>query len=109
MSFNFKNTFPDLATEIETKLLNAGHDDFVEQLETLMVTDRCRCGDGMCASMIFGFYSQDVSIEEEHLEEVLISEPLKLEIIAYKGKIIEIEVLSKPTVKSILDKLIPIK
>lgn len=59
--------------------------------------------------MICGIYSEDVPIEEEHHEAILLSEALSLEIAAFKGKIIYIELLYRDEIHAVLDELIPVR
>jgi hypothetical protein len=45
-----KDALPDLARELETLLLKSGEPELAVQVPQLQIVDRCRCGDGFCAT-----------------------------------------------------------
>jgi hypothetical protein len=109
MSLHFKHTFPALAAELEIKLTTANHPTYAAQIANLVVTDRCHCGAAMDAETVCGFALEVVPLEEGDQEAILLCEPFDLVVIAFKDKIVTIELLYRPEVCAVLDELIPVR
>ncbi|MBV9786742.1 MAG: hypothetical protein JOZ51_01100 [Chloroflexi bacterium] len=109
MSFHLKSTLPDFAAELENKLIAKGLPAYAAQVAELIVTDRC-CGDQMCASMICdGYDGENVPLEEEDQVQAILVEEWYFVVIAFKGKIVNIELLDRPEIRAVLDELLPVR
>ena len=51
MSSLLQDTLPDLADELTAFLRSQNEMDLAEQVPLLRLVDRCRCGDGFCATL----------------------------------------------------------
>ena len=49
--FRFAATLPQMASEVRRALVECGEYALVDQVETLWVCDRCRCGNEDCATL----------------------------------------------------------
>lgn len=46
-----KDVIPELSHEISALLIREGEDELAEQVATLEIIDRCRCGDESCSTI----------------------------------------------------------
>lgn len=68
-----KDALPEFADELEGLLNAEGHSSLAEQVATLRILDRCRCGDDFCATFYtqpkprgaFGSLHRNVELEPE--------------------------------------------
>jgi|SRR5579859_7253308 len=98
--------FPALAGELQELLLKQNRHELAEQVPTLRIVDRCRCGDDFCAS----FYTQTKptgryppgtkTIELDTKEGMLILDVVD-------GAIAQVEVLNREDVRKALLTAIP--
>ena len=109
MSFHLKSSLPAFVEELHVKSVQENLVAYAAQIAELVVTDRCHCGDALCAEMVCGVDLHEIPLEEEHQVEVLLSEPPSLLVLAFKGQIVSIEVLFRPDVRTVLDSLMPVR
>ena len=107
MAFGFMQAlFPELSREM-TKLLSAiDRPKLADQIETLEVIDKCRCGDYFCSS----FYTAakpDGAWGPNHENVVLRPSEGMLILDVVDDRISYVEVLDRPDFKTLLDKVVP--
>jgi len=101
-----RELIPELATEL-TRLLQAeGHFSLADQVSTIEIVERCRCGDDFCAT----FYTAPPPRGAWGLgHETIALDPDEgyLNVDVLNGKIVSIEVLYRDEVRDFLRSLLP--
>jgi hypothetical protein len=101
-----KDALPQFRQELETMLLAKGENELAAQTETLGMFDRCRCGDGFCATFYTlpkpnGAYGPDhYCLDLDATRGMII-----LDVVA--GKIACVEVLNRNEIRRRLLELFP--
>jgi hypothetical protein len=99
-------TFPALADELVDLLNGASRQDLADQVPTLRVFDRCRCGDDFCSTIYFhqppkgswGKNHQNLSLEAD-------TGMIILDVAS--GKLVCAEILYRPEFRTKLLLLLP--
>lgn len=97
---------PAVAAEVEQLLRRAGYADLAEQVATLRVVDRCRCGEDFCATIYTqpepeGAYPEPHFTLDLHPAEGI----LALDVVA--NRIACIEILGRDELRHELERLFP--
>jgi hypothetical protein len=106
MSLILKDTFPELAQELEELLMAEKESDLAEQVSSLRIVDRCRCGDDFCAT----FYTQappQGSYGSGHRNVALEPKDGMLILDVVNDKIAKVEVLYRNEIRKVLLRTLP--
>lgn len=105
--FSFSEAFPALAVEFTDLLLKEGLVELANEVQTLKVYDRCRCGEKRCAT--FYFAPKPEGAWGNNLETVQLESESEMDfIVDYMGeKILDLELLGNPVISSKLASLCP--
>jgi hypothetical protein len=94
---------PDLAAELGAALVDLGRSDLAEQIATLRIWDRCRCGDSFCTSFYVGPKPKDGWRREGIHENVVPDvDPGMIVLDVVDGIVRYIEVLDRPEIRAAL-------
>ena len=105
-SFLLAAEFPELANELRERLAAAEEQPLAEQVATLRVVDRCRCGDDFCATMHtapqprLGYGPSHRNVDLDPPDGYLILDVVE-------ERIVSVEVLDRPVVRRRLLELLP--
>jgi hypothetical protein len=100
------DTLPAFATELQQLLIEKGEPELAAQVPGLMIFDRCRCGDDICATLYtkpkpHGAYGPGHRNVALTLDEGTVI----LDVVA--GEIACVELLDRTDVRQKLDKVLP--
>jgi hypothetical protein len=99
-------TLPAFATELRQLLTEQDESELAAQVPELMIFDRCRCGDDICAT----FYTQpkpNGGFGSGHRNVRLMPEDGMLILDVVTGEIACVEVLDRKDVRRKLDEVLP--
>jgi len=99
---SIRDLFPELSKELSNLLRDMGKGELADQVESLSVIDKCRCGDGFCSS----FYTASKpggAWGPNHENVSLTTQDGMLMLDVVDGNISYVEVLDRPDFKVILD------
>jgi len=91
------DALPALAEELVTLLRRVGREDLANQIASLRLSSRCRCGDGFCATIDTGAGPPADSIDLEPAGGMMIAD------VDGDDHIVGIEILDRPEYKKALD------
>jgi hypothetical protein len=100
------DAIPELAQELKALLAGPEFSDVVDQLASLRIVDRCRCGESSCATFYtaarpvgaWGVGHENVSLNSK-------TGFLILDLV--DRRIVCVEVLDREEIKQMLDKILP--
>ena len=97
---------PAFRDELESLLLEAGEFQLAQQVSSLQIVDRCRCGDDFCSTFYTGTKPEG-SYGPQHRNVVLSPEKgtLILDVVADKIKCVE--VLYRDELRTLLEHALP--
>ena len=100
-----RQALPDVYQELEQGLQKAGRVELAASLESLELVDRCRCGDGFCAT----FFTQpkDSWPPPAELEHIVVEAPKLFCVTVASGKVAKAEYLWRPSLRQRLLELKP--
>ncbi len=100
------DTLPSLAKEVTTLLSEQNEHELATQVADLTIVDRCRCGDGFCAT----FYTQPKphgAYGPNHRNVSLTPESGHIVLDVVSERIMKIEVLDRDEIRKALQASIP--
>jgi hypothetical protein len=102
-----RDVFPELAAELSALLLAEDEPELSAQVDSLRLVDRCRCGDEFCA-MFYTSPRPDGAWGLGHRNVPLNPEKGDLILDVVDNRIVAVEVLYRPDLKSTLEHLMPL-
>jgi hypothetical protein len=100
------DALPEFATELRQLLTEQGEPELAKHVSGLMIFDRCRCGDQICAT----FHTQPkpkAGFGPGHLNVRLMPEEGMLILDVVGGEIACVEVLDRDDIREKLDAVLP--
>jgi hypothetical protein len=101
-----RESLPEFSAELERLLVQCGHHNLAEQISTIAIVDRCRCGDDFCGTF-YAAPKPEGSYGSGH--ENIVLEPDKGTVIldVVNGQIKCVEVLYRDEIRCRLQELLP--
>ncbi len=106
MSMRLSDMLPELVVELEMLFRKERKPELANQVASLELVDRCRCGDDFCAT-VYSVSKPKGAWGEDHYTLPLTPEKGMLIIDILNGKIAEIEILFRPEIREKVLKLLP--
>ena len=100
------DVLPDVAHELHSLLVDAGHDKLAAQVPRLKLHGRCRCGDSFCAT----FYTApqpEGSYGPDHRNVVLNPKRGEMILDVVAGQIVCVEILERGEIRARLKEEYP--
>ncbi|MGI8467675.1 MAG: hypothetical protein ACR2N3_04410 [Pyrinomonadaceae bacterium] len=101
-----KDVLPELSSELKSLFEKEKKSELAEQVDTLQITDRCRCGDDFCAT-IYTVPKPKGAWGTNHYTLPLDPEKGMINVDILNGKIVEIEILNRDEIREKVLKLLP--
>lgn len=101
--YSLRKIFPTLAHELEVDLRRAGRRDLSDQVSSLQILDRCRCGEAHCGTLICRLPDEN-RLHGRHEGTILLEHGANVDVA--EGVIMSVETLS-PEINAVLVGLFP--
>ncbi len=101
-----KNVAPELVSELQRLLAEEGEHDLAAQVETILIVDRCRCGDHFCATF-YAVPRPGGPWGAGHRTIALSPEKGYLNVDVLGPKIVEVEILYRDDLKAKIHAAMP--